>query len=276
MSNLYDVTIDEIETAIMSVLFANMGERYTQFTLFEELLKNKFDSHGNSIHPNFKSKFLLVLDNLRSKYDDIEITKKDKIYFIKCKSDDDKETQLSEQSEPIVQTYKNELSSKLEGDHILLKKSDEADMYDYICENNLKYVDPFDGNTIFHKLIEFNNIRQTTKLINKNEFNFEIKNYLNESPVDLINSYEMSNLIVMGLIKKLSLLVKDHEQEKLNIKMILNDNISYYSSEKYLNETIMDTSVFEFISIKTQKYHFIAKFYLVSFLVCYIALRIML
>ena len=50
----------------------------------------------------------------------------------------------------------------------------------YIIDNNLSddinYVDPFDGNTIFHDLVITSNIQKITKLISDGKFDFLVKN----------------------------------------------------------------------------------------------------
>ena len=50
-------------------------------------MEDKYEGqYTNSIHPNFKSKFLLIIRTLMSKYDDIVVEKKNSMYYIVCLS----------------------------------------------------------------------------------------------------------------------------------------------------------------------------------------------
>lgn len=237
MTNLSDISIDKIETDIMSVLYANIDKKFTHYALFDELLKNKYDcQYTNFIHPNFKSKFLLILKTIMSKYDDIYIEKKDDKYIIMCKSDD-----FNDKKQIFIENNKIPVS---------FEKVDILNMYDYIYENNLEeYMnisDPFDGNSIYHELILNDNVKITSKLINENKFNFEIKNNNNQTPIDLINSIQMSNLII-------NIFKKKYEQEKNNVSILfdkLKSKIEYYESEFHIECVIKNTSFNEFIKKK--------------------------
>lgn len=275
MSNFSEISIEKIETDIMSVLYANLDMEFTQYTLFNKLLNDKYSDQyenitGTTTNSNFKSKFLLILRNLMLKYDDIKITKKDRIYSIVCKSSHDSPSQI----------YNNidEISSKHNENNFSLKKSDTNAMYDYIFENNMKEymdADPFEGNSVFHELIMFDNIEYTAKLINEGKFNFEINNDQNQRPIDMINSLEMSKIIISGLEKKITQIEKKHEQEMCDIDSSLgqlNDILSHYESTDYKNLIICSTSIFKFFAIKTKKYHFV-KTYFISIILYYMMLR---
>jgi hypothetical protein len=268
MSNLSEISIDKIDTDVMSVLYANIDKKFSQYTLFNKLLEDKYEGqYTNSIHPNFKSKFLLVIRTLMSKYDDIVVEKKDGLYYIVClSSKEDKE------EKPL---YMEHISKPIQ-----LGVSDTADMYDYIYDNDLNeymiWSDPFDGNSIFHELVLNNNIKQTSRLIGENRFNFEIKNNQNQTPIDLINSQEMGNLIIKEFIKKIMVLTEKYNQEKANVESLVvnfNKKIDYYESNEYKNKIIYDTSFYDIVMEKTRKYHWPVKMYLFSFIVCYLAMR---
>lgn len=268
MSNLSEISIDKIETDVMSVLYANIDKKFTQYGLFNKLLVDKYEGqYSNSIYPNFKYKFLLVVRNLMSKYDDIIVEKKDDVYYILCSS--------SKENIQEIPIYSTSLDNPIK-----LEKSDVSGLYDFICDNYLneymEWVDPFNGNTIFHELISNNNINQTSKLIKKNKFNFEIKNNNNQTPTDFINSLEMSNLIIAELNKKIMMLTKKYNQEKSNVDILIFDfkkKIDYYESDEFKNKIISDSSFYDIMMKKTNKYHFLIKMYLLSFIVCYIAIK---
>jgi len=153
-------------------------------------------------------------------------------------------------------------------------------MYDYIYDNNLcEYInwsDPFDGNSIFHELVLSNNLKQIDRLIKENLFDYTILNTHNQTPIDLIKSQEVSRIITMGLVKNFNSIKDKLNQEKENVNMLVNnfnDKINYYESNKYKNKIITNTSLYDIIHIKTNKYHFPIKMYLLSFIVCYVAMR---
>lgn len=203
-----------------------------------------------------------------SKYDDIVVEKKNGLYYIVCLSSKE---DMEEKPLYMEQTAKP----------IQLVKKDMADMYDYIYDNDLNeymiWCDPFDGNSIFHELVLNNNIKQTSRLIEENRFNFEIKNNQDKTPTDLINSQEMGNLIINEFVKKIHTLTEKYNQEKDNVKLLVNDfneQVDYYESKKYKNKIILNTPFFDILMEKTRKYHLPVKMYLFSFIVCYLAMRI--
>ena len=269
MSSLNDIPIDKIETDIMSVLYANMDWTFTQYSLFNKLISDKYDfSNTNLIHPNFKSKFLIIIRNLMSKYDDIKITKNDNIYNIVCLSNQD--------VEPIKFTN---LTKDNKPNNIELNENDISIMYDYIYENSLsEYInwsDPFDGNSIFHELVLNNNLKQITRLINENVFNFTITNNHNQTPVDFIKTPKVAKILSLGLIKNLNLIEEKLNKEKENVKMLvntLNDKINLYESNEYRDKIISETELYDIFLIKVNKYHNF-KTYFISLIVCYLAIK---
>lgn len=257
MSNLNEISIDKIETDIMSILYANINIKFTQYTLYNKLIMDKYNNDKNLTHiqPNFKSKYLLVLMNLMSKYDDIEITKINNVYNIVCYSTEYSEITLYKETSNI---------NKLPID--ILNKNDIKNMYDYICENlmnqYIKWTDQFNGNSIYHELIINNNTKQIQKLIDQNKFDYFIKNKDDKTPVDMINSISTSKIIIDGLLcvnneYELKLNKLNHEFElKLNkLNNDINFNNKFLKSDELKNLIINDTTFLNFILIKTKKYH---------------------
>jgi hypothetical protein len=275
MSNLNDISIDKIETDIMSVLYTNMDSTFTQYSLFNKLVSDKYDfsnTNTNSIHPNFKSKFLLIIRNLMSKYDDIKITKDGTTYNIVCLSD--KNANTSKFSSPQNSSTENK------SNNVELNENDISTMYDYIYDNHLNefinWADPFDGNSVFHELVLTKNIKQIERLINENQFNYTITNNHNQTPVDLINSPQIARIMTLGLIKNLNLVKENLNKEKDNVNTLVNDfnkKMNMYESNEYKNKIISETGLGEIFLIKTQEYHFTFKVYLVSFIICYFAVK---
>ena len=156
MTDLVEITIDNIEINIMAILLCNMDIKFSHFSLYNKLLNDKYDScYTNFIHPNFKAKYLLILRNLMSKYDDVLITKEKKNYYIIYISDKYKK----------YEDYNN--------NHI---KDIDVDLSKYIIDNDIKkefkYIDPYDGNTIYHDLVMSNNFDIIKKMIESHKFDY--------------------------------------------------------------------------------------------------------
>lgn len=291
MSNINDISIDKIETDIMSVLYANMDYTFTQYSLFNKLLIDKYDFSNkylfrkNLIHQNFKSKFLLIIRNLVSKYDNIKITKENSIYNIVCLSSQNvipiqftnslENNKINEPYEPneLNESNKpNELNELNE-----LNEHDISMMYDYLYENNpndyLTWSDQIDGNSIFHELVLNNNQKQIERLINENTFNYTIKNNYNQTPIDFIKTPQIAKILTIGLVKKLNSTKEKLIQEKENIDIIINNfnnKMTFYESDKYKNEIIDNTDFYDIILIKIKKYN-IVKMYLMAFVIMYMS-----
>jgi len=273
MSNLNDISMDKIETDLMSVLYANMDYTFTQYSLFNKLLNDKYDiTNTNSafISSNFKSKFLLILRNLMSKYDDIKITRDDTIFNIVCLSSPD--------AKPIK--FTNSLKDT-KSNNVQLDENDISGMYDYIWENNpneyYNWNDPFDGNSIFHELVLNNNTKQIERLIGENLFDYSITNNHKQTPVDLIKTPQVAKILTLGLIKNLTLTKEKLITEKENVNMLVknfNDKINFYESDEYKNKIINETKLFDILFIKTKKYHFAVKMYLISSIICYLSIKL--
>ena len=77
--------IDEIETKIMSILYSNIDQRFNQFVLFDKLIKDKYpELYETTINPVIKARFLLVIKNLVSRFDDIIVTKDNNVFSVVC------------------------------------------------------------------------------------------------------------------------------------------------------------------------------------------------
>lgn len=281
--SLENISIDKIETDIMSVLYANTDIYFTQYTLFNKTLLDKYDGEKLVyIHPNFKSKFLIVLSNLMSKYDDIDISRSNEgeIYSVICYSDTQsyklnsknekvKETEQSEETKQInesEQTNKNDNQLKYNMQHFTktfkFDISDIAKMYDYIYDNNLleyiNTIDPWDGNSIYHNLVIAQNKNILEKLIFQDKFDYFIKNKKNQTPLEIKSSFEITKILLKGLENKFNILA-----EKLNAEKEINKRaiesyeakINWLESHDYSNHIIKNIKISEFLNIKFKNFY---------------------
>ncbi len=252
MTSLDQISIESIETKIMSILYANIDTCFNQFALFDKLIKDKFpENYNTTINPTIKAKFLLVLRNLASRYDDISVIKSNNVFSVTCLSDKHNLANVKEYT-PIVQTPNvNIMQNNVSNNQISPNMSLEYnDLINYIIDNNLNedidYVDPFDGNTIYHDLVATNNLEKISKLIEANKFNYWVKNKYGFTPIQLTKNVDTIIMISNGLAKKYT-----EETTKLNNKITelelkntqSEDKIKLYESKEYKNETLIKTAI---------------------------------
>lgn len=284
MSNLDSVDINKIETDIMSVLYSNMNFEFTQSELYTKLLKEKYDliNKCTSIHPSFKSKFLLIIRNLMFKYNDIKITRKNNTYNILCLSSPDvKPHGMSVNNTVNTVNAVNAVNGMLDMSPVFeINNNDISLMYDYMYDNGLvdciNWIDPHDGNSIFHELVLNNNDKIINRLIKDGTFEFNITNNRNQTPIDLINSISTAKIITNGLINKLisnKVEFEQKQEKQLELFKKNNDKVDYYMSDEYKNKIINDANFLNIILTKTQKYHFDIKMYMSTLLFCYLTFK---
>ncbi len=252
-----EFTIDNIETKIMSILYANIDTTFNQFALFNKLIKDKFpEMYNTTINPIIKARFLIVLRSLMSRYDDVKVSKDNNVYTVVCVSDKDKTEFKTWQSEPDYVTVNTEKSNKNSTSQTTQNQNtqsvplDYGDMLNYIIENNLtedmNYVDPFDGNTIYHDLVVTNNVGKITSLVSSNKFNFFIKNKHEQTPIELCTNQSVSNILIMGLMKKyLEEIEQFKKTNETNTSKIstLETTVFKYESIEYKKNLIIDTPI---------------------------------
>lgn len=230
MSDLSNITHQEIENKILIILNAYENKILDQYLLWNKII-DRFELKNKYISPIFKNKFLIVLRNLKNRYDDIEVITENNIY--KAVSKKDPLNDFINEYEEIKQNY--ECEENLEDKNLF----DKNELNNYILDNNLyeelDYEDS-NGNTIFHDLVSGNNYYQINKLINENKFNFTKINKLNKSPIDLINSLDVTNIILKDALNKIN---------KLENKVFLLENKNIDIIEK-----INELSLSQFLKIK--------------------------
>lgn len=229
MTDLSNITFDDIEVKIMSILWANQGKEYSQYSLFNKLVEDKYDIKNlKSISSDFKSKFLLVVRNLKLRYDDLEFNKNNNTFYIKCGKLDNDDSNTKEE-------YSNNIEFPCVEDFIINNN----------IEEEFKYIDPFNGNSIYHNIVLYSNIIQIQKLINENKFNFFIKNKNNQIPVDLSTDINITNIILKGMVNTM-----------IDKNIILKtENNALKSKNNELNNNFK-TCYDELILLKKPKYNF--------------------
>ena len=211
MADLSNISLNEIENTIMLVLVGNDSTVFTQYQLFDKVI-DKLEIKTNSIHNSFKSKFLIVLRNLMSSYDDVKIYRENNIYKAVYATDNI--------------TIKNYSSSA--GDRFTPDPFTINDLNSYIIDNDMfeefTYIDQGSGNTIYHDIVSNNNYLQIKKLIDTNKFDYTIKNLNDKTPIDYINDQRVTNLMIKTLFNKIDVLEKELDAlKKKDISLYINE-----------------------------------------------------
>ncbi len=226
MADLSNITLNEIENTIMLVLVGNNNTVFTQYQLFDKVI-DKLEIKINCIHNSFKSKFLIVLRNLMSSYDDVKIYRENNIYKAVYTTDNVN-----------VKNYNSDFQ-----DH----HQDQADPFtindlnSYIIDNDMfeqfTYIDQGSGNTIYHDIVSNNNYLQIKKLIDTNKFDYNIKNLNDKTPIDYINDQRVSNLMIKTLFNKIDILEKEVDAfKKQDISIYINELTLYQFLKIKLNK----------------------------------------
>lgn len=282
INNLQDISIDKIETDIMSVLYANTDTKFSQYTLFNKILEDKYDGqYSSQIHSNFKTRFLLVLRNLMSKYDDIKVTKDNEVYWVVCVSESIGNTTYTKPVKFV--RWDKEIKKP-----ISLDSNDFAQMYNYLYEFNqtdfVNWSDPWNGNTIYHELVIFQNKSLIEKLLLDGKFNFVVKNNHGKTPLEVSKNTEISNLLGVHLILELNRItdrikfIEEHNKREFNnyetkVKMF-ESRIKTFDSIEYKNKIIYNSSIKDILIVKSKKYYDNYKLYILSAFICFAALKI--
>ena len=248
MTDLIDVSHDDIENNIMTVLYSTMDVKFTKISLFNKLIIDKYDmGKNNYIHPNFKLKYELVLRNLKSKYDDIVITDDNKIF---CTFDKEKK-----ETKNVEEYNSTEIISEI---NVNLSKY----IIDNSIEKEFKYIDPFDGNTIYHDLVLSNNFDIIKKMIDDEIFEYFVFNKNNQTPLELSPNHLITNVIINGIYNKM---LKDNKKYTN-----LLTRVEYLESQTEYINTIEECSIIDIFKIKLKKIFCDKKMYFNILFLCFI------
>ncbi len=307
MSEEDKFSIDNIETKTMSILYANIDKRFSQYSLFDKLIRDKFpENYNTTINPIIKAKFLLVLRNLASRFDDIEVTKETNVFYVTCFQDIKDKSKVvnyvpepSEASKNIVNqvTQQNYLnpnlyqSNRIEQTQQIQQTQqtqqthsnqtsnlglDYIDLVNYIIDNdldeNINYVDPFDGNTIFHDLVATNNLEKIKKLVEADKFDYQVKNKYGFTPIELTKNIEiiiyLNKSIATHYMNKMDKLKNEIQIATLKVNQ-LDTQVQTYKSEQYKKDFIINTSLGYIIWLKALNVFESNKLIIISLLILF-------
>jgi hypothetical protein len=227
MSDLINVTHDELNNKIMIILCANEGIIFDQYTLFSKVI-DKFTS-TSFIPRSFKCKFMLVLRNLMITNNDVKIIKKNNVYNVVYNSPNDIEIKDSNYDNMWLNIH---------------------DFNAYIIDSNLYsefgYKDIESGDTLYHNILGGNDYITVKRLINSNSIDYNVKNNFDKTPIECINDIKVASLVISDL----NLRINNLESRIKNLE-----------TKDYFE----DCSIYNFLKLKLNA--FIKKYYTLIFLV---------
>lgn len=243
-----DITNEKIETNIMSILYANIDIKFTDYTLLNKLITDKYNNlnRDGPTFREFKLKFLWVLHKLMDNYNDIIVSKIENTFVICCLSSpiDIKKVNLEkikswEQTkyEFFVNPVKIELID-LEKmfEYIYLTKPDEFKNWTD-CVNY-----SYTKNSIFHTLVLNCNLKLIKTLLEKDKFDFKIKNSEGKTPLEINTSQIISSILSLHLLEKVNKLSEINDLNK--------SKIEYLQSYEHNKQIITNTNFIKIIYIK--------------------------
>jgi hypothetical protein len=235
----------KIETEIMKILSRNPGNFVNQYILYNELIEN-FEIKDPLEKDNFKMKFLIVLRQLSSIFNNVTIKNDGGIFsaglFMKDEINiniHDSET-VDEQNNTENTALDDALDNTFDDLLLIKKKSNDLNKYsptvpsdiaviNFIVDESIAYCfnrKDYLGNSILHNLIMANDYERVKKIYLRDDVSFSEENNDGLTPVSYINDIRISTLVFNILIRDLN---------KMEDKIKMNELKFKYSEEKLTN-----------------------------------------
>lgn len=227
----------KIETEIMKTLSRNPGNFVNQYILYNELIEN-FEIKDPLEKDNFKMKFLIVLRQLSSIFNNVTIKNDGGIFSAGLFMKDEininiHDSEMLDEHNPIIDDTFDDLL-------LIKKKLNDLNKYsptvpsdiaviNFIVDENIAYFfnrKDYLGNSILHNLIMANDYERVKKIYLRDDVSFFEENNDTLTPVDYITDIRISTLVINILVKDLN---------KIEDKIKINELKFKYSEEKLVN-----------------------------------------
>jgi len=269
LANLSNVTLNEIETKLMTILLNKQDQLLYDRYLYN-ILVDKFNYKFGAICPNFKNKFYMVLQSLDSNKG-VKVMKNNDVYSV-VYSDDSNKLDSYNSNSPIYEN-RSEFGNRHPNSEYFDIKYDPSTFSEYVAStyastNNstnvtpsryqtvpeviFTYKDIENGNTIYHDLVKSGSYEIIQKMFNSESMNLEVVNNYNLTPVDYINDIRVARLFIKDLYLKnklanKKLVDKSNSIYELNLLIKkMNDDIKL--TNKFVNNMILLYLLIVFIS----------------------------
>ena len=207
---------DKIETNLMMVLTKEPDRKFNQYELYSELLK-KMQINDPIEKENLKYRFFIVLKRLSVTYDkDVKVINEDGILKAAFISDIENNIFEEESTE-----YINDEKIETPSDISLVRFIIDENIEEYITKKD------FEGNSILHTLVLYNDFERFKKIYTRENLSIFDLNNKNQTPIDLINDFKFSNLLITDLLKnniknknEYKILDKEISRVYLQIKLV--------------------------------------------------------
>jgi hypothetical protein len=204
MSSNIKTDYNQIKNKVVAKLVASPDKIFNEIELFNKCYSDLILPND----PTLKFKYKLVIRQLMSEYDNIVVKKLNNLYYIYYKENKDIDI--------------NNISSDTKIDSL----DQPNELNNFIIDNELfdelNYVDPENGNTIFHDLLSSNNYVIVQKLLDSNKLNIHCKNNYGQTPINKINDVKMTNIIINYLVAKQNEIIdinNKHKSKLIEYKM---------------------------------------------------------
>jgi hypothetical protein len=199
MSN---ILVDDIKKSIYKFLIINENQQFNQFQIYQHTLF-ELDIDPKSIEKKFKINFIMTIQQLPSTYNDI---------YVKCNIVNNNKIYTA------VYTTDNNVKDNDEiQENNDLPQVSEINQYRY--ENDdIYYIDPITGNTIFHDVILSEDNKTLDKLLKYTNINYLHENIEKDTPIRYIKYGDQKTVnilleLALKEIKELNIKVKKLEQK---------------------------------------------------------------
>ena len=196
----------KLENDIMKILTRNSDKFLSQYKIYDDLLED-LDIKDPYEKEQLKIRFIIVLKQLSSIYNNISVSSKNKIMYAKFCIDSLRE-----------ETVEESTKSQNENEEM----PNELSVVQFIIDNKLIQFyskKDFEGNTILHTLVKYSDFNRVEEIMNYENISFFDKNKAEITPMDLITDIRISNLLIKNLMKD----NKTHRLEIIRLKEFLSN-----------------------------------------------------
>lgn len=233
------IGFEEIQINIMKVLTGKPDEYISQYNLYNMMIEN-IDIKDPVEKENLKIRFVMVLRQLSSIFNNISIMEKHSILYAKFITNDDLDGCDVTNEHHSSSTYQPKSSDLLPG----LNMPSQISVINFIIDENLdEYLrrKDYNGNTVLHSLVMENDFKRIKKAFSKLEHMIDEKNNYDETPIELIDDIRVSNIFLLHLMDKDDIL----ELDILNLKKDLDKKEEYLNNGIYIIIFLLISHVFK-------------------------------
>lgn len=239
----------KIETEIMKILSRNPGNFVNQYSLYQQLLE-EYELKDPVEKEDFKMKFLIVLRQLSSVFNNVSIKNEKGIFSAGLFIKDDVNITVEEEKENTEDTTTDTVNDDTFDNLLLSRKnmnSSKNTLFDiavinFIVDEDIYYYfnrKDYQGNSILHNLVIANDYERTKKIYHRNDISFQDENNEGLTPLHYIQDVRIACLA----IDKLMIENYDHAMElhKIGVHIkYMEEKMDFIAKKAHDNENAID------------------------------------